>query len=228
MSDASGTVTAFQAKSGDSGAAVRRRLVAESGGLYRNDAVSDELDGIGKRLSAAAGAAPVTVLVLNSDTPNAYFLPGGYIFLTRNLLDMTNDQSELAAVIAHEMAHILSDHAGERAELRAQTALSSDEIAAALANSERMQALLMQGKSRVAALSRRQELEADAVAVRLLAQAGYDPSAVGRFLKTMYVSAQEAGVKGYAASHPLPSVRIEQAERLARAYPSAAGDVAGK
>jgi len=195
--------------------AFRRRLVAESGGLYSNPEVSRELADIGKKLSEAAGGKPVTILVLNSSIPDAYIAPGGYIYLTRALLALTDDDSEIAAVVAHEMAHILSRHAEARAQLRRRAAISSTEIAAALPDSDRVRALLAEASVQVTTLSRQQELEADAMAIQLLVEAEYDPAALVRFLKTMQAAeAPPSAKRSYNKSHPLPSDRIERAEAL--------------
>lgn len=196
--------------------AFRRRLVAQSGGLYSDPEVSRELAEIGKGLSAVAGGSPMTILVLNSSIADAYIAPGGYIYLTRGLLALTDDDSEIAAVVAHEMAHILSRHAEARARLGRQAAISSAEIAAALPDSDRVRALLAKASAQVSALSRQQELEADAMAIQLLAEAEYDPTALVRFLKTMQVMDAPPGARrSYNTSHPLPSDRIERAEALA-------------
>ncbi|WP_180898325.1 M48 family metallopeptidase [Martelella soudanensis] len=224
---AGGTGPAPQQQS--SADAFRHRLVAESGGLYKNPEVSLELAEIGKRLSAAAGARPVTILVLNSAIPDAYIAPGEYIYLTRALLALTDDDSEIAAVVAHEMAHILSRHAEARSRLGRQAAISSADIAAALPDSDRVRALLAEGSARVAALSRQQELEADAMAILLLAEAGYDPAALVRFLKTMQATEAAPGARrSYNSSHPLPSDRIERAEKLAANYRPEATEPAGE
>jgi predicted Zn-dependent protease len=199
--------------------AFRRRLVQESGGLYSNPEVSRELAEIGKRLSEAAGGRPMTILVLNSPIPDAYIAPGGYIYLTRGLLALTDDESEIAAVVAHEMAHILSGHAEARARLGRQAAISSADIAAALPDSDRVRALLADASAQVADLSRQQELEADAMAIQLLAEAEYDPAALVRFLKTMQAMDAPPGARrSYNTSHPLPSDRIERAEALTASY----------
>lgn len=202
-------------------AAARNRLAAASGGLYRNAAVSRALSEVGKRLSTAAGGKRVTILALNTSNPNAYIAPGGYIYLTRGLLVLAEDDSEIAAVAAHEMAHILSGHEAARARFGAQAAISSADIARALPDSDRVRELFVQGNARVAAFSRQQELEADAMAIQLLAAAGYDPAAVARVLKAMQaIEATALQSDAYSASHPLPSIRIEQAERLATGGPS--------
>lgn len=204
-----------------SAAAFRNRLVSSSGGLYRNAAVSRELAEIGTRLSTAAGEGRVTILVLNMSIPNAYIAPGGYIYLTRGLLLLAKDDSEVAAVVAHEMAHILSGHDAARTHFAMQAAISSADIAGALPDSDRVRQLFVQGNARVASFSRQQELEADAMAIQLLAAAGYEPAAVARLLKAMQaVEATGSYGDAYGASHPLPSIRIEQAEMLAAGDPS--------
>ena len=178
--------------------------------------MSRQLAATGERLSIAAGGMPVTVLVLNSAVANAYFAPGGYIYLTRKLLTLTGDDSEIAAVVAHEMAHILSGDAEARAQFGVDAAVSSADIRRAIGNSADVRALLAKSSARVSAFSQQQELQADALAIRLLAKAGYDPAALARFLATMQAH-ERAGPGGetFTAAHPAPSLRIARARKLA-------------
>ena len=204
--------------SGERGASsMGSRAVKPTRSLYRNEKVSRKLAAISEKLATASGSTPVTVRVLNGSGANAALGPDGNIYLTRQLLLLTSDDSELAAVIAHEMAHKLSGHAAARENAGMQAAVSSDDIAKLLPDSGSVKTLLAEKSKSVAALSRQQELEADAMAIQFLAKAGYDPAAVGRFLKTMQANdeVRAAGRQTYTSIHPAPDMRIKRAESLA-------------
>jgi predicted Zn-dependent protease len=195
--------------------ALGSRVVKPAGGLYKNPNVSRKLSQISDRLADTAGTPPISIRVVNASAPNAVLAPDGNIYLTRELVLLTGDDSELAAVIAHEMAHKLSGHAAARSGAGTQAGVSSADIADLLPDSGKVKALLAEKSERVAALSRQQELEADAMAIRLLAKAGYDPEAVARFLKAMQGNDKAAGRNGYTSYHPASDIRIAQAEKLA-------------
>jgi len=195
--------------------ALGSREVKPTGGLYRNSKVSRKLAEISDRLADAAGTMPILIRVVNASDPNAVLAPDGNIYLTRELLLLTEDDSELAAVIAHEMAHKLSGHAAARSRAGTKAGISSADIAALLPDSGKVKALLVEKSERVASLSRQQEFEADAMAIRLLAKAGYDPDAVTRFLKAMQANDEATGRPSYTSYHPASDIRIARAERVA-------------
>ena len=146
---------------------------------------------------------------------NAFALPGGYVFVTRRLLDCCGwDHAELAFVLGHEMGHIVKRHAIER--LMANTVF--DGVVSRLAVggplvrphvAALLSMLLHQG------YSREQELEADAFGVRVAQTAGYDPAGGRRVLVRLAAeSAAQPLLAGYFASHPPLEVRLRQLDQL--------------
>ena len=105
----------------------RKRLIEAFGGEYYNPTTESYLNGVLAKLAPASGAspAPYRVTLLNSPVVNAFALPSGDIFVTRGLLALADDTSEIAAVMAHEIAHITARHAALRAELEKTAALFS-------------------------------------------------------------------------------------------------------
>lgn len=127
--------------------------------------------------------------ILDSDTVNAYSTPGGYVFITRGALNLAKDESELAAVLAHEIAHINARHIVKELNIRGSDtdklsvltrviSASSDttRIAAGQAIQSAMTVLFQQG------YKIQDEIEADQQAMLLLAATGYDPLALERYL----------------------------------------------
>src|SRR5206468_12655578 len=96
-----------------------------------------------------------------------------------------NDTSELAAVLAHEIAHVTLRHASARSELALRAAVVSRAVTDVLNDPVAGATILDQSRFKIAGFSRAQELEADQVGVRTLAQAGYDPHAAARFLNSL-------------------------------------------
>ncbi|WP_367718743.1 M48 family metalloprotease [Nitratireductor sp. GISD-1A_MAKvit] len=168
--------------------------------------------------------AAYTITILNSPNVNAFALPGGYLYVTRGLLALANDSAELAAVIAHEMAHVTANHGIERQKLEAEEKLASQVVTEVIGGGDQVaQAALVRGKLRLAQFSRNQELEADRIGIRTTSHAGYDAFAAARFLQAMdsyqgfrSVSGATDASLDFLASHPNAPRRIELAQRHAR------------
>lgn len=165
------------------------------------------------------------ITILNSPNINAFALPGGYLYVTRGLLALANDSAELAAVLAHEMAHVTANHGVQRQQREAEEVLATKVATEVLGGDPAARVALVRGKLRLAQFSRNQELEADAVGIRSIARAGYDPFAAARFLQSMAAYSASRSVTGqedqgldFLASHPTAPQRIELALRHARQY----------
>lgn len=166
------------------------------------------------------------ITILNSPNINAFALPGGYLYVTRGLLALANDSAEVAAVIAHEMAHVTANHGVQRQQKEAEEVLASQVVSDVLSSSSGdTKAASVRGKLRMAQFSRNQELEADAIGIRAMARAGYDPFAAARFLQSMAAYSNSRSVTGagdgtldFLSSHPSTPQRIELALRHARQH----------
>ena len=165
------------------------------------------------------------VMILDSREFNAFATPGGHIFITKGLVEAATSEDALAAIIAHELAHIMLKHGiGLIASMK--TAEELDSIAqqsAAIAGrgngesrniqsfrnsiSEFMEIMLKNGYSQA------QEFEADNTAIELLVSAGYDPRGLLEALGVLQ-KAQRGQQGGLFSTHPAPSDRITNAQRL--------------
>jgi beta-barrel assembly-enhancing protease len=144
--------------------------------------------------------------VFRAESPNAIGLPGGFIFLSDSLLHFCNlNEDELAFLIGHEMAHVISGHARER--MLSQTALGA---ASAVASYAGPVGAWFRHKGRQllqTAHSRKCEREADERGVRMAAAAGYDPAGALKLLERVAgLNPDDAG--HYFASHPSAAERI--------------------
>jgi predicted Zn-dependent protease len=165
------------------------------------------------------------VTILNTPVVNAFALPSGDIFVTRGLLALANDASEVAAVMAHEIAHVTARHAAQRAELEKTAALFSKVSTDVLARPEEGQQVEAKMRLTIAHFSREQEFEADQIGIKVIAKAGYDPYAAARFLELLGRStALRASLLGQNASGERPdmmSTHPSTPERIARAVAAA-------
>lgn len=165
---------------------------------------------IGQALASNSSRSelPFYFAVLDSEQVNAYSTPGGYIFVTQGALRQMRDEAELAAVLAHEIAHVQLRHIVNTLHIRGKessnvmtwmsviTGGSADTAKVAFFQAvDQATALLFE-----AGFSVRDELEADRVALILMATTGYDPHALGRFLTRI-----DSGAETSAAHRTHPS-----------------------
>ncbi|HXV30584.1 MAG TPA: M48 family metalloprotease, partial [Sinorhizobium sp.] len=209
------------------GAREHPRIVASYGGEYR-DAKTERLVA---RITGALTAVSENpqqsyrITILNSPAINAFALPGGYLYVTRGLLALADDASEVAAVLSHEMAHVTANHGIQRQQREEAEVIASRVVAEVLSSNLAGKQALARGKLRLAAFSRNQELQADVIGVRMLGEAGYDPYAAARFLDSMAAYARFTAVDpesdqslDFLSSHPNAPQRVELARRHARAF----------
>jgi predicted Zn-dependent protease len=208
-------------------ASEHKRLVALFGGEYRSSATELYLNGILARL-AQTGETPTEayrVTILNTPLVNAFALPSGNLYVTRGLLALANDTSEIAAVMAHEISHVTARHASQRAELERNAAVIS-KAAALIQSRQKGDEVQASGRMSLASFSRQQELEADQIGVKTIARAGYDPYGAARFLTSLgRASSLRASLFGQKAgedqpdilaTHPSTPDRVKQATAAAR------------
>ena len=207
--------------------AEHKRMVALFGGEYKDAAVEHYLDGVLQKFAATGDLAGKTyhVTILNSPIVNAFALPSGDLFVTRGLLALANDGSEVAAVMAHEIAHVTARHAIRREEEEKRAAVIS-KVAQLVQNKQRGAELAASAKLSIAGFSRAQELEADQIGIKTIAAAGYDPYGASRFLDALARStALRASLIGQnataakpdiLATHPSTPERVAAAVKAAR------------
>ncbi len=206
------------------GSPEHRKLVAAFGGEYRAPAVEAHLNDLLARLAQADSnaAKAYRVTILNAPAVNAFALPSGNLYVTRGLLALANDSAEVAAVMAHEIAHVAARHASQREEA-ARTAQLRQRVAQIVQSARRGEEVEAIEKLSLASFSRRQELEADQIGVAMIARAGLDPYGAARFLEALGRSgAMRAGLSGRGADEPdIMSSHPSTPERVSRAIASA-------
>lgn len=201
------------------------RIVASYGGVYSKRSAEILVARIAGRLLAATdqGNANYTVTILDTPDVNAFALPGGYIYVTRGILALANDSSELAAVLAHEIAHVTLRHARARSSRTRTSQIVDQVISGVFGGNPNTDQTAARAKLSLAAFSQGQELAADKEGVKTAGKAGYDPHAAARFLASMgrfaeaATGAQESG-EDFLSSHPSTPDRIQKAIESARAF----------
>jgi Zn-dependent protease with chaperone function len=189
--------------------------------VFDDDASSRELlSGITSRLTARLTnqARRWRVVAMHSEDPGAFALPGGFLYVTRPLLELCRrDPDEVACVVGHEMGHVVRGHAMER--VTNQLVLSAGIRAARIPPGLLSQWVLSAGASLLrSAYSQDQELDADEFGARLAHAAGYDPRGAIRALERLQALEVDEGVPlaEYFASHPPLALRIDRLRKLIR------------
>ena len=151
------------------------------------------------------------VALIADDTPNAFALPGGKLGVNTGLLKVATTQDQLAAVIGHELGHVVSRHAAERVSQQFATQTAMQVINSATGG-ERQQLLGLLGAGVQAGVvlpfSRLHESEADVLGQRYMASAGFDPSAAATLWENMIRYGGGARVPAFLSTHPDPQQRI--------------------
>ena len=198
------------------------RIIATYGGIYSDPNAEFVIAHIVGRLLTAAGQpnTQYTVTILDTADVNAFALPGGYIYVTRGILALANDESEIAAVLAHEIAHVVLHHARARSNKLQADQLVDKVMTGVLGNTDSQ--AQERSKLSMAAFSQQQELDADRKGIEIAGKAGYDPLAAARFLSAMgrfskFSSGDAAQADDFLASHPSTPDRIQKASATALA-----------
>jgi predicted Zn-dependent protease len=187
------------------------------------------VDQVGHKVAAFSGianpGAAYHFTLLNSAVENAFSVPGGYIYVTRQLLTLMDDEAELAFVLGHETGHVAAGHAQqrERAENRAvwqqlPWILLGGIFGGNIGNAVATRGLLT-AKLQTLKFSREQEYQADTLGMRYMIAAGYDPSGAAEILAALTRnSALQARIQGdnnrklpeWASTHPLSENRMQR------------------
>ncbi|TNE36404.1 MAG: hypothetical protein EP348_07080 [Alphaproteobacteria bacterium] len=211
----------------NTGAAQHPKILTKFGGEYKQVGLNEYILDIGLRLAAVSSmkTLPWHFTVLNTPVINAFALPGGYVYITRGLLALANNEAEVAGVLAHEIGHVTARHGAAR-QSRATGIGLLGALAGILTGSEAVQQIGQQlGGLYVASYSREQEYEADQLGVKYLGLAGYPREAMADFLKRLQAqsdyAAKASGNGGgsqfdFFASHPQTEDRVARAEDAAQ------------
>jgi predicted Zn-dependent protease len=212
-----------------------RALIQELGGA-ETGARADYVQSVGRRVGAYSGIADARQALhfttLNSAVENAFSVPGGYVYITRQLMAIMGDESQLAFALGHEVGHIAANHAHQREEVARELAwralpqiLFGQMIGGGFGNAIAIRSELAAALQSLS-FSREQEYEADQLGLKYITAAGYDPEGGPALLAELSrVTALETRIQGrsnrripeWASTHPLSENRAQRALSEARA-----------
>ncbi len=227
---AQGAIQAISAADRKQGSEAHPQLMQEFGGAMTGTQ-ANYVQNIGKNIAVQSGLSNArgdfTVTLLNSPVNNAFAVPGGYIYVTRQLAALMNNEAELAGVLGHEVGHVAARHSAKR-----QSAATRNSIIGALgtllsgallgnnALGQIGQKIFSTGSQLLTLkYSRGQETEADNLGVTYLERAGYDPRAMSTVLQSLAnqntldasINGTNNQVPAWASTHPDPASRVRAA-----------------
>jgi predicted Zn-dependent protease len=214
------------------------RGLRDSGAVLDDPEISEYMQSLGLRLSSLAhdgtSDRQFNFFMVRDPGINAFALPGGFIGVNAGLMLETSDESELAGVLAHEVAHVTQRHIARGIESQSKASMVS--TAAMLAaiilgavgggsgNATMGAVMAAQGMAVQHAINftRENESEADRIGIGVLATAGFDPNAMPAFFETMFRRTQLGPdqVPEMLRSHPVTSTRIAESKDRAAQYPA--------
>ncbi len=194
--------------------------------------INEYLQGLGYRLSAQSddAAQPFDFFMVKDPAINAFAGPGGFIGINSGLMTLTASESELAAVLAHEIAHVTQRHLARAYEAAGKLSLPTAAalLAAILLGSQSGQA----AQAAIAAVTagsaqyqinftRANENEADHIGIETLSKAGFDPRSMPAFFQRLQRTTRLYGdlPPEFLSTHPVNTTRIAEAEGRAERYP---------
>jgi predicted Zn-dependent protease len=205
-----------------------RANIVSSGAQYA------QVQRVATRIEAVAGrdkpAFQWKVTLLRKNQANAYCLPGGKIVVYTGILPVTRNDSALATVLGHEVAHATAEHAAERIEREHLTKVAAAIIAGGVAFTPRqyLRVAALLGAADSLPFSRSQESEADHIGLIYMARAGYRPREAVAFWKRMRQASRGKEPPEFASDHPSDEHRIQRIQEwlpeAERAYTPARAD----
>lgn len=201
--------------------------------VIRNPIAVEKINEIGKKLAKAGNMPPASFFIVDSDEMNAFAGPGGYIGIHSSLIQATDNEDELAAVMAHELAHVKLHHLYDMIEheklMRIPTAASMlAAIALGIVNpalgSGAMAATLSGAAQQSINYTRYHERQADRIGMQMLTKAGYNPIAMANFFQKLQNQSRyydRDNIPAILLTHPLDQERIAEVEsRLPKNTPA--------
>ena len=194
--------------------------------IIKDDNLNKYVNKVGQLVARSSVRSELSYrfMVIQSDDINAFAVPGGYVFITTGALNQVKDESELAGILAHEIAHIEKRHYVKQVGIRSNKASPEQGFIAILtgggassvqafqeAIDETLEILFNKGLQ-----SHKDEFEADATGIWLATNTGYDPTALSRYFKR--IAKLDGQVKTLKATHPSLEIRANKMDKLLKQH----------
>lgn len=205
-------------------------MIQEFGGLYGDEDVQQLIDNIGHQLVRNTVASDTSWqfefhVLDDAGTINAFALPGGQIFITTALLNEISREDQIAAILAHEMVHVLARHSSQqiaKSELTnglvGAVAVAADEAGAAQTTAVIGQLINMK-------YGRDDEIQSDTLGICLMINSGYDPEAMVEIMEILAAAGGGARPPEFFSTHPSPDRRVERIEQTIASVDEACADL---
>ena len=199
-------------------------------GVVDNDKLNRYVNEITGRITPFSERRDVTytLTILDSPVINAFALPGGYLYLTRGLLALAENEAQVAAVIAHEMGHVTARHSAQQISHGTLSGIGATVIGILTESQTAGKVARLGSELYIKNHSRDHEYEADTLGIRYLKQAGYPADAMAGFLRQLDrenkeafgdsdqpVLATQVQPPEYLSTHPSTDKRVSRADQLA-------------
>src|SRR5688500_19558528 len=202
------------------------QMAAQMGGLSQNEKAKALVKQLGEKLVAQSFAAKSPYkfsfhVLADPKTVNAFALPGGPIFITEGLLRLLKSEAELAGVLGHEIGHVIARHSSERLAKQQLTQGLLGALVVGSGDYTTAQIGQVVGSMINMSYGREDELESDALGIRIMAETGYDPRAMIRVMEVL-AKASGGGSRQpeFFSTHPAPENRAERIkEAIAKQFP---------
>lgn len=179
--------------------------------IWDDALAQNRVNAIGQKLAEVCDRRELlySFKALDLKEPNAFSLPGGFVYVNRGLLEKAKTDDELAGVLAHEIAHIAARHAMKRLQTSMGYSLLQALAIGTRASGEAVRGAQVAFSQIYLAYARGDELTADRLAVQTMRRAGYDPYAMAAFLENLKATLREKPAReNYMRTHPYFSDRI--------------------
>jgi predicted Zn-dependent protease len=191
--------------------------------------MADYVKSVGRRVveRSAARNSPYRYdfhVLADAQTVNAFALPGGQIFITRALLSRMRSEAELAAVLGHEIGHVVGRHGSEHLAKQQLTAGLVSAVGVGTGDATAHQIAAAAGSLVNLKYGRDDELESDRLGVEFMAQAGYDANGMIRLMEVLSEAGGGRSQQEWTSTHPNPERRMERLAELVKKHGGSGGE----
>lgn len=196
-------------------------MMAQHGGELPDPRLQALVDSVGRKIVAASDAGKTDWqfdfhLLADPRTVNAFALPGGQVFITYALLSKLQTEGQLAGVLGHEVGHVVARHGAQRIAKQQLTEGLTGAVLVASGSADGARMAQMVGQMVNMSYGREDELQSDALGVRFMAQAGYDPRAMIGVQQILADSSGGEAPPEFFSTHPSTGNRIQTIEEAIR------------